>query len=433
MKKWWISLKDKVWLRPAMYSLLAVGLAAAVGYFDIYYGGTIRDMPAIFYTEIDLAQSILTALITALLTMTTFTFSTIMVVLTTYASQYSPKTIKNFITDPLTLRVLGVFMGGFIYSTLSMLFMRDSFSEDPVIAGVVGVLIAIICLIFFAIFIHHVATEIQASRLVERLANDTDEVTEYYFQFMQKENVSLEHTGENWHPGETFYQVPAHRYGYVQYVDLDQLAKKAAEHEVKIELNVPLGEYVHKATPLLTVYVRPERLPEVRDLPLTDSFLIGNERDVRQDPVFAIQKMVEIALRAISPGINDPNTANDSIRHIGRLLGNMSQFPVRPILMTDQQGQGIVKITLPTFRDILYKTFFQLRHYGKEDVSVLTAMLESIAFAGENAPRQHLKDLRDIASYVIEEASLAQMPAMDREWINQKLQAVERITDRGEI
>ncbi|MDZ5711135.1 DUF2254 domain-containing protein [Jeotgalibacillus haloalkalitolerans] len=430
MKKQWINLKDKVWLRPLGYSLLAVLLAAVVGFVDINYGPGISGLPAIFYTEVELAQAILTALITALLTMTTFTFSTIMVVLTTYASQYSPKTIKNFITDPLTLRVLGIFMGGFIYSTLSMLFMRDSLSQDPVIAGVVGVLIAILCLVFFAIFIHHVANDIQASRLIERLAGDTDDVTDYYFKLMQKQNVSLEHQGENWNSGETFYQVQAQSYGYVQYIDLDQLGKKAAEHGVMIEVNVPIGEYVHKATPLLTVYVQPERLPEVRDLPLTQSFMIGNERDVRQDPVFALQKMVEVALRAISPGINDPNTANDSIRHIGRLLGNMAQFPVRPILITDDDGKGLVKINLPSFQDILYKTFFQLRHYGKEDVSVLTAMLEAIAFAGESAPRQHLGSLRDIAEYVVEKADLDKMPAMDREWINQKLQAVERITER---
>ncbi|AJD92449.1 hypothetical protein JMA_31320 [Jeotgalibacillus malaysiensis] len=430
MKTWWINLKDKVWLRPGGYSLFAVMLAALVGYIDIEYGPGIAGLPPIFYTEIELAQAILTALITALLTMTTFTFSTIMVVLTTYASQYSPKTIKNFITDPLTLRVLGIFMGGFIYSTLSMLFMRDSFSDDPVIAGVVGVLIAILCLVFFAIFIHHVANDIQASRLVERLAGDTDNVTDYYFKLMQKEDVSLEHAGENWTTGQTFYQVQAQHYGYVQYIDLDQLGKKASEHGVKIEVNVPIGEYVHKATPLLTVYVQPERLPEVRDLPLAQSFMIGNERDVRQDPVFALQKMVEVALRAISPGINDPNTANDSIRHIGRLLGNMAQFPMRPILLTDEKGEGLVKIILPSYRDILYKTFFQLRHYGKEDVSVLTAMLEAIAFAGEGAPQQHLSTLKEIAGYVIEKAELDQMPAMDREWINQKLQAVEKMTGR---
>lgn len=430
MKTWWINLKDKVWLKPGGYSLLAVVVAAVVGYVDINFGPEISGLPMIFYTEVELAQAILTALITALLTMTTFTFSTIMVVLTTYASLYSPKTIKNFITDPFTLRVLGIFMGGFIYSTLSMLFMRDSFSEGPVIAGVVGVFIAILCLVFFAIFIHHVANDIQASRLVERLAGDTDDVTEYYFKLMQNEHVSLEHPGENWTVGQTFYHVQAQNYGYLQYIDLDQLGKNASEHGVQIEVNVPIGEYVHKATPLLTVYVRPERLPEVRDLPLTQSFMIGNERDVRQDPVFALQKMVEVALRAISPGINDPNTANDSIRHIGRLLGNMAQFPIRPVLITGKDGEGLVKFNLPSYRDILYKTFFQLRHYGKEDVSVLTAMLEAIAFAGEGAPKQHLNSLRDIAGYVVEKAELDQMPAMDREWINQKLQAVEKITGR---
>ncbi|WP_404405550.1 hypothetical protein [Jeotgalibacillus malaysiensis] len=108
----------------------------------------------------------------------------------------------------------------------------------------------------------------------------------------------------------------------------------------------------------------------------------------------------------------------------------MAQFPVRPILITGENGEGLMKFNLPSYRDILYKTFFQLRHYGKEDVSVLTAMLEAIAFAGEGAPQQHLDSLKETARYVIEKAELDQMPAMDREWINQKLQAVEKVTGR---
>ncbi|WP_227394561.1 DUF2254 domain-containing protein [Jeotgalibacillus aurantiacus] len=424
MEKWYVELRKKVWLIPSIYSILGLIIAAAAGVVDSQLN--IESLPEIFYTENALAQSILTALLTALLTMTTFTFSTIMVVLSTYASQYSPKTIKNFITDSFTLRVLGVFMGGFIYSTLSLLFLRGS--DQPVISGTVGVIIAIICLIFFAVFIHHVASHIQASRLIERLAKDADGVTDYYFELLQQKGISLEHEGENWDPEPSSFDIQAMDYGYLQFIDFDKLAKKAMEHGLKIEVNVPIGEFVHKATPLLTVYVTSERLPEVRGVNLGDCFLIGNERDVRQDPIFALQKMVEVALRAISPGINDPNTANDSIRHIGRLLGNLSQLPIRSILVVNKDNQGVVKFTLPSYKDILYRTFYQLRHYGKEDVSVLSALLEAIAFAAESAPKHHLEALGEIAQYVVEQAELGAMPDLDHHWLNQKIQAVERMT-----
>ncbi|MFP3386137.1 DUF2254 family protein, partial [Tritonibacter sp. SIMBA_163] len=105
---------------------------------------------------------------------------------------------------------------------------------------------------------------------------------------------------------------------------------------------------------------------------------IGTERTTDQDLDFAIQKMVEVALRAISPGINDPNTANGIIIRIGRLLGKLSHLETGAITITDEQQKDRIRYPFFTFDQFLYLTFHQLIHYGKEDVSVVAAIFEAL-------------------------------------------------------
>jgi len=429
IEKWRVQLKEKVWIIPATYSLLAVILAAVVATVDFYLDFEVEQMlPPILYTEVDLAQTILSSLTTALLTMTTFTFSTIMVVLTTYASQYSPRTIKNFITDDLTLRVLGIFMGGFIYSTLSMVFMRESISEDPVIAGVIGVIIAIICLIFFAIFIHHVASDMQASRLIERLSMDADSVVDYYFNLQKEERISLYHDGD-WIAPSSSFQVLSGHHGYIQFIDHLRLGEFAKKHEIMIDINLPIGEYVHKNTPIMTIYVEANRIPDVKDVEVKEFFLIGKERDVKQDPLFAVQKMIEVALRAISPGINDPNTANDSIRQTGRILGNLTQFPVRPWMYVDEEKKPYTRFSIQSYEEIIYKTFYQVRHYGKEDISVIFAMVDALKYAAETAPKEHKEKIMDMLDYLLEKVDVSSLPKLDQEWLQLKIEEFNKVVN----
>src|SRR5574342_638842 len=142
-----LRIRESIWLLPGIYSIFAFLLALLVIYID-HNELAEGIVPSFLMTSIDLAQTILGSISAALLTMTTITFSTIMVVLTTYSSQFSPRTLNNFVEDPVTMRVLGIFMGGFVYSTLSLLFMSESWYENNVISATVGVLLAFICLAF---------------------------------------------------------------------------------------------------------------------------------------------------------------------------------------------------------------------------------------------------------------------------------------------
>ncbi|AQL55616.1 hypothetical protein BVH56_00955 [Abyssicoccus albus] len=162
MEKLKLKLTNNVWIIPLIYCVIAVLLAILTNFIDNNLKQALVDKYfIIFTTKPELAKNVLTAISGSLLTMTTITFSTIMVVLTTYSSQFSPRILRNFINDRRTMSVLGVFMSGFLYSIISLLLMRNIEVEANVISGTVSVLIACICIVFFGYFIQFVSKSVQ--------------------------------------------------------------------------------------------------------------------------------------------------------------------------------------------------------------------------------------------------------------------------------
>lgn len=422
MKKAFYNWREKLWVTPAFFSLLAILLSIAMFYVDLLLVERFREyIPGIVLTNVELAKTIMGELAGALLTMTTFTFSTILVVLTMYSSQFSPRTLKNFIHDPVTWRVLGIFLGGFIYNTLSLLFMRDDLYETDVLAAFVGIVIAFICLATFAYFIHHIATHVQVGKLLNELEADAERVISDYSE-KQKNDMEL---SEGWVPGGMVKTLKAQQDGYIQFLHFDEIVDCAKQQEFEIEILQRIGTYVHEETELFRVYVKEER-----DLDIHRFVTIGQERTSSQDVDFAVQKMVEVALRAISPGINDPNTANGIILRIGRLLGKMSHLKTGAIVMADDRGQARVKYHFFSYEDLLYRTFHQLAHYGKEDVSVVGSMFEALTIALETSGQHDREAIWASHLYVLDRLDGQSLSGMDRQFVQGKLDALARAADR---
>ncbi len=417
MDRYWLKIKESIWFIPTLYSLFSVILAITFSTIDhVYHQTILMYIPHVLLTTVDLAQTILGGLSAALLTMTTFTFSTIMVVLTTYSSQFSPRTLKNFVRDPMVWRVLGVFMGGFIYTTLSLLFMQESIAGESVISSLIGVLYAMVCLIFFAIFIHHIARNIQVNTLIEKLTIEGIEAVGCYEALIKRKDMTTE-TNDNWQVRGIANPIIAQNDGYLQLIDIDQLIALARKHEGKIEMNCCIGDFVQTSTPVVTLYTNNQiTFEEVDKL-----FVVGSERDTRQDPVFAIQKMVEVSLRAISPGINDPNTAIHNIHQLGRILGSYSQLPRRNFIFMDDAKQLRVKMSLHSFEEVLYHTFHQLRHYGKSDISVMGAITESLIMTANLSPFESKKDIWAVQLYFIEGMGNSDFQTLDRNFYQKKI------------
>ncbi|RLJ81167.1 DUF2254 domain-containing protein [Planococcus citreus] len=425
MKKVFYNWREKLWVTPAIYSFLAVLLSIAFFYVDLLVIQQYREfIPDILLTNVQLAQTIMGALAGALLTMTTFTFSTILVVLTMYSSQFSPRTLKNFVHDRLTWRVLGVFLGGFIYNTLSLMFMRDALYTHDVISTFVGIVIAFFCLSTFAYFIHHIATNVQVEKLIEELEQDAERIIDSYSE-KQQQDMEIE---SEWNPDGFAKMIVAENDGYIQFLYFDKLTEYAVEHNLEVEILHGIGSYVHEETALFRVYQR-----EQEEINLHRFITIGTERTTDQDLDFAIQKMVEVALRAISPGINDPNTANGIIIRIGRLLGKLSHLETGAITITDEEQKDRVRYPFFTFEHFLYLTFHQLIHYGKEDVSVVASIVEALTNATQLSESAHHEAIWETQLHLLEHLEGAPFKRLDRRYIQGKLDALAQAMDRRPI
>ncbi|MFC3210463.1 DUF2254 domain-containing protein [Planomicrobium okeanokoites] len=424
MKNFTFWIKEKLWVTPAVYSIFAVALSIIFFYIDLYLIESLSEyIPSILLTNVDLAKTIMGNLSGALLTMTTFTFSTILVVLTMYSSQFSPRTLKNFVHDRLTWRVLGVFLGGFIYNTLSLLFMRAHLYSHDVISTFIGIVIAFFCLATFAYFIHHISTTVQVGKLVIDLIGDTERVIKKFEGLWEKSSDE----GTIWRPDGIKRSFAAGKAGFIGYIYFEELLEYAEKNNMEVEVLVSIGDYIHETKSIVNVY-----MADSEEFPINEYFIIGEERTSEQDVEFALQKLVEISLRAISPGINDPNTANDIVIRLGNLLGKIGSLKTDEVVLTDKKGNGRILYPYPKFREILYKVYYQFSYYGKDDISVLGALTDSLIITSETVPEKHKNDLWDIQLYILEGVAAKDLKSMDRIFLQKKIDILaERVNKRA--
>lgn len=384
-------------------------------------------IPSIFYSDIDLARTILSSMSASLLTMTTITFSTILVVLTTFLSEYSSRTIQNFIADQNTQRVLGIFIGGFFYSILLLLFLRERGTVTKFIVPSFAVLISIVCIIVFVFFIRHVSTWIQVSNLVHNITLDTMRKIESTLQ--DAKEVHEDAPWEDWENEEIKLRKPQQicfkTAGYIMHIDIEGLVEQATKDDCIIKVEKKIGEYVDNDTPLLSVWCAKQKktIEEYEKY-----FSIGSEKAPVDDIEFGLTKIVEITLRALSSGINDPNTAINCIESLGKILTKLGKKYLPQSFHNDQNRNLRLIYNKPSFSDYLYECFYQIRQAGFHDISVLSASLKAFILIAETNSEEVKKIIWEFTKYVIEGIEGEKMLSLDRNFINEKLERIAKVT-----
>lgn len=418
MEKWTLRARKEIWFVPSLYALASIILTAIVISIDTVFADSVQNyLPKIFFTNVDLSTTILSSIATAILTMTTISFSTIMVVLTTYSSQFSPRTLQDFMTEKTTLRVLGVFVGSFIYTVLSLLFMKDWLDEQRVLASGVGVILAVVCVGYFVFFIHHVARSIQVSKLIERLMKEGLATVKKKKLLYKAEKILFEKMDSTSSASQEKMELTPKATGYIQVVDSEGLAAKAKKHDFHIEFNKRIGDFVTESSVLAIVYFTKDR-PE--DVDLTTFIEVGEERTPLQDGEFALQKMAEVALRAISPGINDPNTANNCIRYMSRLLIELGEVDSDAITYLDENKEKRVTIPQRTFEQILYTGFYQIRIYGERDISVVLTTLECLLLIAEGSNQEIREKIKNMWGFLVDSIKEEYFEPLDIKMVEEK-------------
>lgn len=420
-----LRIKNTIWVIPTLFSISAFLLAVFMVYIDHRYFDKHQTLfPDVFLVDVDLSKTILGIIAGALLTMTSITFSTIMVVLTTYSSQFSPRTLQNFIRDSKTMRVLGVFIGGFVYAIFALLFMQEKAEDNHVLTALIGVLIAFICVAFFVYFIHHIAASVQVNKLIEDLARDVlTTIKEQEEKIRKNRHLSLlkekptipVNLSEKKH-------IYSKDFGYLQLINEEELYKKACEFGYCIEVHKKMGEFVSENKLILTIFKNKNT-----EVSIGDEIAIGNERTILQDVDFGLEKLAEVALRAISPGINDPNTAIECIHHLGMCLRAVSKLDGSYLVYYDDNNRMILSIPQRTYKEMLRSCFYQICHYGKDDISILITIYEALYEIAVDNSKTIIEQTLKFSEYLEEKINQNTFPTFDRELLLQKHKALHEL------
>ena len=208
------------------------------------------------YTTSSLAQAVLGIVAGAFITIATFTFSTTMLVLTMYSSQFTPRVVENFLNNKTTMQSFGVFLSGFIYAITSFLFINTSGDGNLVISASVGVIYIIVGLVYFLIFIHNVSTHIQASDLIFRIHEEAMKRVRQYRDSIKESKIISEAEMKSMIKGKKLLDIYGQSDGYIQEIDYHRLQKMAEELACIICFRKVVGQFVVTETRILTIYYK---------------------------------------------------------------------------------------------------------------------------------------------------------------------------------
>ena len=385
-----IRLLETLWFVPALIAL--GGVALAVGMVEVSAWANpevLARFPRVFGASADSARTLLSAIGSSIITVAGVTFSLTMVAVAQASSQYTSRILRTFMRDRPTQVVLGTFIAIFAYCLVVLRTVRsvDESPFVPSIAVVVSIVLAMIGMAALLYFIHHIAASLQVSHLLARIGAETLSAIDRLFPDGVADEVSPrdhETTLQDLQ-GATWHAVNARSTGYLQRIELDRLSKIASRCGLVVKGEVGVGEFVVADTPLaLTAPANPPSHNENGaaspngdgdpDALVASCFGVGTFRTIDQDAAFGIRQIVDVALKALSPGVNDTTTAVTCIDWIGAVLVRLANRSVgSPLRLTN--GEVRIIAHRPTFAELVALCIDEIRQSADGNVATLTAML----------------------------------------------------------
>jgi uncharacterized membrane protein len=379
--------------RPAgitlVYALLALGMLVAERQFP---GVTAVATRIAFVKQEDVAgsQLVLATIAGSMMTTISIVFAVLLMALSLASLQFSPRILMGFMGDGPTQNTLGVFVGTFLYCLLVLRTIHGAFV--PAASITVAMVLAAVALGYLIYFIHHIAQSIHANNIVDRIATETIEVVDEEFPVaVGRADTHPEDTGPPAPVPDDVAHVESPESGYVQLVNRERLVELARERGITIYQQHGVGEFSILGNPLVSVAPASALTPEIARV-CAESFDIGTTRTLQQDVHFGIRQIVDMALKATSPAVNDPSTAVTCIDHLARILCRLARRRISPLEVRDlATGRLLMVRRAVTFQGSLDLAFNQLRQYGRRDMAVSLRMLHAlleIAMATDHAPHQ---------------------------------------------
>ncbi|MEL0659305.1 DUF2254 domain-containing protein [Psychromonas arctica] len=427
--------RSSFWFLPGAMVLASILLAIFTVCIDAFFITSLDlSIPIIYKMDIEAIRSLLAMIAGAMITVTSIAFSITIVALTLASSQFGPRLLCNFMMDIGTQFVLGAFISNFLFCIL--VFCAISFQEPyafkPGLTVIIAVAMTCISVGVLIYFIHHVAKSIQADIVIDDVYCELQNGIEKLFpscQYTNKVETSLNSIGEGFRARSNQKNILSICSGYVQTVDIEGLLMLAKESDILIECHFKPGDFVVEGS-VMAIAHSDTSIDDNAIKKIAALIVLGACRTPVQDPEFAIHQLVEIALRALSPGINDPYSAITCIDKLNTTLCLLTKRTFPEKQHVDQAGILRVICKVPTFKYIAKAAFDQIRQQANNNVSVtirlLVSLQELMMFAGNDEQKHFV--IRQ-TKMIKEQQSKQSLAEQDLKEINAKVDAILSTVD----
>lgn len=388
----WDRVRSSLWALP----LLMVGAACALAYAALNANLKIGSDPVWFLYSGSASQApqFLSNLVSAMITMATLAISITMVVLTLAAQQLGPRLIRSFMSDRRTQMSLGLFIGTVVYL---LLVLRSTYGPAEAVANLavtVGTALVLLCVGSLLFFVHHLARSIIADNVVDRIGAQLDHDIARLLPAEEEDRPAPPPD-----PDTKGAPVVLAHGGYVQAVDIPAIVRAAAQADAFVELNIRPGQ--HAVPGCILGHISPEAACEALTPVIQKAVVVGRERTAVQDLEFSVHQLVEIALRALSPGINDPFTAVAALDRLTLSLSKVMSRAEAKSIWRDDDGKTRLVTPVSTFEGITDAAFNQIRQRAAGMPAVLIRMADNIGQLLQQAGEEHCAALEKHLTLVL--------------------------------
>jgi uncharacterized membrane protein len=377
-------LRESYWFVPTVMAVAALLLAVGMVWLDSHHATDWMDrLPWLYAARPDGARSLLSSIGGSMIGVAGTTFSVTIAAVVYASGQYGPRLLSNFMSDRGNQVTLGTFIATFLYSLIVVRTIRSPGEQAgeaafvPQLAVLVGVMLVLCSIAVLIYFIHHVPSRIHINSVIERIGDrlivEIDNRFPVFVGQPLDERADDDRVPDAFSPdaGPAAFErragIRARHTGYIQLIDEHALIDTAQAKGLVLRLQYQSGDFTHKGSVLVEAWPA-DRLDEEASVTLRTAFAIGSRRTALQDLRFLIDELVEIAARALSPGVNDPFTANSCLDWLGAALSDLARRDLPSRLRADEDG-ALRVITHPlTFDGFIDRAFGALAQYASADM-----------------------------------------------------------------
>ncbi len=390
------------WFLPSLMGVAGLLLAAITLWID----GRLQTFPFLQSMGPVTTRSMLQTIATASITVISLTYSLTLVVFTLAAGNIAPRLLARFRESPLTRISIGVFCATFLFSITILNFVGDA--RTPKISALTAFALAIVSVYVLIVYVHHVSSQVLVDNEVAQSVSRADAAIRRLIEENGEQNGR---TAPELPRRKPEWQVCATMSGYVRSVQAGAIVEAARRHDVFVDLKVAPGDFVIQDLPVATVMGLKSR--ELSDAIVRDGLVIGPTRSPDDDAGFLIHLVIEIAIRALSPGVNDTYTAVSCVDNLSAVLCTLLKGEPPAATHCDPDGVPRLHYEQISVPDILEKALRPLRISARGNLVVTLRLMQALQHMAVLSRSGYRNLIRFHADMIMADASDAMPNAHD--------------------